>query len=165
VVKGQTEVCPLSRGVIFLQEGNPYSVDYRPTFACSVLLYPQPYRRPLRSAFPRGSATGLPSSAGVTEWGRRSLSTGGVDCPCHGTRHPVNPPQSKASASWPPVWLTVFIENSHVLAIPPTLAPLPVMLGETLGPRGVSAGLMAAGTLSEGNRQVVTALPHLLGYW
>ena len=63
MMKDQTEVCPLSRGAMFLQEGNPYPVDYRPAFACSVLLYPQRYRRTLRHAFPSGSATGLPSSA------------------------------------------------------------------------------------------------------
>ena len=51
-----------------------------------------------------------------------------------------------------------------MLAIPSTLAPLPVMLGDTLCPRGLSASLMAMGTLSEGNQQVVTFLPHLLGY-
>ena len=59
----------------------------------------------------------------------------------------------------------MFIESSHVLAIPSTLAPFPVMLGETLCPRGLSASLTAMGTLSEGNHQVVTFLPHLLGYW
>lgn len=53
-MKDQTEVCPLSRGVIFLVEGNPYPVDYRPTFACSVLPYPPPYRRTLQHAFPEG---------------------------------------------------------------------------------------------------------------
>src|SRR5712691_7277167 len=39
------------------------------------------------------------------------------------------------------------------------------MLGETLCPRGLSASLTTMGTLSEGNHQVVTFLPHLLGYW
>lgn len=62
-MKDQTEVCPLARGVMFLAEGNPYPVDYRPAFACSVLPYPQCYRRALRYAFPCGSTTGLPSSA------------------------------------------------------------------------------------------------------
>ena len=52
-----------------------------------------------------------------------------------------------------------------MLAIPSTLAPLPVMLGDTRWPRGFCASLMAVGTLSEGNQQVVTFLPHLLGYW
>ena len=28
-MKDQTEVCPLSRGVMFLEEGNPYPVDYQ----------------------------------------------------------------------------------------------------------------------------------------
>src|SRR5229473_181954 len=92
-MKDQTEVCPLARGVMFLREGNPYPSDYRSTFASSVLLYPQRYRRLLRHAFPDGSATGFPSSVGVTEWGRLSLFTGGVGCPCHGTPNSVSPPQ------------------------------------------------------------------------
>jgi hypothetical protein len=66
-MKDQTEVCPLARGVMFLAEGNPYPNHYRSAFASSVLLYPQHYRPSLRSAFPDGSATGLPSSVGVTE--------------------------------------------------------------------------------------------------
>jgi len=66
-MKDQTEVCPLARGVMFLAEGNPYPNHYRSAFASSVLLYPQPYQPSLRSAFPGGSATGLPSSVGVTE--------------------------------------------------------------------------------------------------
>jgi hypothetical protein len=164
-MKDQTEVCPLSRGVMFLDEGNPYPVDYRPTFAFSVLLYPQRYRWALRHTFPGGRATGLPSSACITGWGRCALSTGGVGCPCHGTHHPVNPPQSEVSASSPPVWLTVFTKRSHVLTIPSTLAPLPMMLGDPLCPRGVSGSAMAVGTLLEGNQQGVTFLPHLLGYW
>jgi hypothetical protein len=92
-MKDQTEVCPLARGVMFLAEGNPYPNHYRSAFACSVLLYPQHHRPSLRSAFPAGSATGLPSSVGVTEEGRLSLSTGDVGCPCHGTHDPVNPSQ------------------------------------------------------------------------
>jgi hypothetical protein len=51
-----------------------------------------------------------------------------------------------------------------MLAIPSTLAPLPVLLGDTHWPRGFCASLMAEGTLSEGNQQVVAFLPHLLGY-
>src|SRR6266581_8306886 len=125
-MKDQTEVCLLSHGVLFLEEGNPYPIYYRWAFAFSVLPYPPHCRRALRHAFPGGSTTGLPSSACVTEWVRLSLSTGGVVCPCHGTHHPVNPPQSEVSASWPPVWLTMFIKSSHLLAIPSTLAPLPV---------------------------------------
>ena len=61
-MKDQTEVCPLSRGVMFLDEGNPYPVDYRSAFAFSVLPYPPHCRRALRHAFPGGSTTGLPSS-------------------------------------------------------------------------------------------------------
>jgi len=89
VTKDQTEVCPLARGVMFRVKGNPYPDDYRSAFASSVLLYPQHCRRALRCAFPHGSATGLPSSACVIAWGRLSLSTGGVGCPCHGTPDPV----------------------------------------------------------------------------
>jgi hypothetical protein len=40
VRKDQTEGCPLSRGVMFLGEGNPSPVDDRPPFACSVFLDP-----------------------------------------------------------------------------------------------------------------------------
>jgi hypothetical protein len=54
-MKDQTEVCPLARGVMFLQEGNPYPNDYGSAFASSVLLYPQHYQSSLRSAFPTGA--------------------------------------------------------------------------------------------------------------
>ena len=53
-MKDQTEVCPLSRGVMFLVEGNPYLTHYRGAFAFSVLPYPQLCRRALRHAFPEG---------------------------------------------------------------------------------------------------------------
>jgi hypothetical protein len=59
----------------------------------------------------------------------------------------------------------MFSESSHVLAIPSPLAPLPVMLGDTRWPRGRGVSHVAVGTLSEGNQQGVTFLPHLLGYW
>lgn len=42
------EVCPLSREVISL-----YSLDYRATFAFSILPYPQSLGLALRFAFPR----------------------------------------------------------------------------------------------------------------
>jgi hypothetical protein len=64
-MKDQTEVCPLARGVMWRMR-NPYPAHYRLAFAFSVLLYPQYYRQTLRPAFPRGSATGLPSSACIT---------------------------------------------------------------------------------------------------
>ena len=51
----------------------------------------------------------------------------------------MNPPQSEVSAAWPPVWFTRFSKSSPLLAIPSTLAPLPVMLGETRWPRGFCA--------------------------
>jgi hypothetical protein len=56
VMKDQTEVCPLSHGVMF-REGNPYPNDYWSAFASSVLLYPQCYRHSLRHAFPDGSTS------------------------------------------------------------------------------------------------------------
>jgi hypothetical protein len=59
----------------------------------------------------------------------------------------------------------MFIERAHLLAIPSTLAPLPVMLGDARWPRGRGASLLAVGTWSEGNHQGVPFLPHLLGYW
>ena len=37
----------------------------------------------------------------------------------------------------------MFIESAHVLAIPSTLAPFPVMLGDTRCPRGFRVSLMA----------------------
>jgi len=77
----------------------------------------------------------------------------------------VNPPQSEVSASWPPVWLTVFTKRSRVLAISSTLALLPVdARRDTVASRSQRQP-MAVGTLSEGNQQVVTFLPHFLGYW
>ena len=33
---------------------NPYPAHYRPAFACSPVLYPQPHRLTLRLAFPEG---------------------------------------------------------------------------------------------------------------
>ena len=42
---------------------NPYPPHYRPAFASSILLYPQPHRLALRFAFPCGETTGLPRSA------------------------------------------------------------------------------------------------------
>ena len=45
----------------------------------------------LAARFPRGRATGLPSSPCITQWVRLSLCTGDVVCPCHGTQYPMNP--------------------------------------------------------------------------
>ena len=53
-MKDQTEVCPLSRGVMSPRR-NPYPTHYRLAFAFSVLLYPQHYRQTLRLAFPGGA--------------------------------------------------------------------------------------------------------------
>src|SRR5262245_18508077 len=39
---------------------NPYPAHYRPAFASSLVLYPQPRRLALRLTFPRGRATGFP---------------------------------------------------------------------------------------------------------
>src|SRR5262249_22471444 len=58
---------------------NPCPADYRPAFASSLPLYPQPRRLTLRLAFPRGRATGFPRSAGGTPgWFRSRLSAGGA---------------------------------------------------------------------------------------
>ena len=58
-MKDQTEVCPLSRGVMFLAEGNPYPGDYRPAFACSVLLLPAALSAGLTARFPCRERYGL----------------------------------------------------------------------------------------------------------
>jgi hypothetical protein len=57
---------------------HPCPIHYRPAFASSLLLYPQPHRRALRFAFPGGEATGLPRSADVPGWVRSYLSAGGA---------------------------------------------------------------------------------------
>jgi hypothetical protein len=70
VTEDHGEVCPLSGGVMSLTL-NPYPADYRPAFACSPILHPQPQRRPLRTAFPhdpersRRETTGLTRSVDV----------------------------------------------------------------------------------------------------
>jgi hypothetical protein len=46
----QREVCSLSGGVMS-QALNPCPADYRPAFACSLLLYPLPYQVVLRLPF------------------------------------------------------------------------------------------------------------------
>ena len=43
-----TEVCSRARGMMVLAEGTPSPSEYRPAFACSVLLYPPPHRPSLR---------------------------------------------------------------------------------------------------------------------
>src|SRR5262249_15602983 len=45
---------------------NPCPAHYRPAFASSLVLYPQPHRLALRLTFPRGRATGLPRCAAET---------------------------------------------------------------------------------------------------
>ena len=57
---------------------NPYPAHYRPAFACSLLLYPQPHRLALRFAFPGGRTAGLPRSVAVPAWVRSCLSAGGA---------------------------------------------------------------------------------------
>jgi hypothetical protein len=56
---------------------NPCPPGYRAAFACSLVLYPQPYRLALRLAFPRGRATGLPRCVAETAWVRPRLYAGG----------------------------------------------------------------------------------------
>ena len=57
---------------------DPYPPHYKAAFACSILLYPQPYRLTLRLAFPSGRATGLPRSAFVPARGRSGFCAGGA---------------------------------------------------------------------------------------
>ena len=57
-MKDQTEVCLLSHGVLFLDEGDPYPIYYRWAFAFSVLPYPPHCRRALRR-FPWREHDGL----------------------------------------------------------------------------------------------------------
>jgi hypothetical protein len=52
-----------------------------------------------------------------------------------------------------------------VLAISSTLALFPVDARRNTVASRSQRQHMAVGTLSEGNQQVVTFLPHLLGYW
>ena len=79
MTEDQREVSPLSRGVMLPWRLNPYPPDYRPAFACSLILYPLPRRLALRVAFPRaGRTTGLPRSADVPEWVRSPLYAGGA---------------------------------------------------------------------------------------
>src|SRR4051812_40033189 len=72
------EVCPLSRGVMLPCWRNPYPTHYRPAFACSPILYPQPRRLALRFAVPVGRTTGLPRYVAVAVWVRSHLSAGGA---------------------------------------------------------------------------------------
>ena len=51
-MKDQTEVCPLSRGMILASQRHPYLSHYRTAFAFSVFLYPHLYRFLLRVTFP-----------------------------------------------------------------------------------------------------------------
>ena len=52
-MKDQTEVCLLSHGVLFLDEGDPYPIYYRWAFAFPSSLT-RHCRRALRHAFPGG---------------------------------------------------------------------------------------------------------------
>jgi hypothetical protein len=59
VKKDLAEVCPLSRGMMSAHRLNPCAPHYRPAFASSALLYPQPYQPPLRLACPFRQGYGL----------------------------------------------------------------------------------------------------------
>jgi hypothetical protein len=72
------EVSPLSRGVVSPLGSTPCPAPYRPAFACSLILNPQPHRLTSRLAFPDGRATGLPRSTGVTRRVRSCLQAGGA---------------------------------------------------------------------------------------
>ena len=57
---------------------NPSPPHDKAAFACSILLYPQPYRLTLRLTFPSGRATGLPRSAFVPARVRSGFYAGGA---------------------------------------------------------------------------------------
>jgi hypothetical protein len=59
VKKDLAEVCPLSRGMMSAHRLNPCPPHYRPAFASSALLYPQPHQPPLRLACPFRQGYGL----------------------------------------------------------------------------------------------------------
>ena len=52
VIKDRAEVCALSRGMMSALHLNPYPPHYRPAFASSAFLYPQPRQLSLRLACP-----------------------------------------------------------------------------------------------------------------
>src|SRR5262249_19694853 len=58
------EVSLLAGGVT-----HPYLAHYRPAFACSRILYPQPHRLVWRPPCAAGRATGLPRCAAATRVG------------------------------------------------------------------------------------------------
>ena len=60
--------------------------------------------------------------------------------------------------------ITTFIESSHLLAMPSTLAPHRLMLADTSLPHGQDAPEVGRDTLSEGFRRFVALPPYLLGY-
>jgi len=72
----------------------PYPVHYRPAFACSLVLYPQPHRRTLRSAYPQGRVTGLPRCIAETAWVGSCLYAGGSSSAWaeFGASHPGHSP-------------------------------------------------------------------------
>jgi hypothetical protein len=152
-MRDPVEVCPLSRGVMLLAL-NPYLGDYSPAFACSTILYPQSIRFALRLAYPSGRTTGLPCSLRATGWVRSALSAGGGGCPRQGTQQTLVPPQCLLAqarlASLACSVVTAFIERSHMLTIPSTLAPIRLMLAEASSPCGSDAGLATAGYFVSG---------------
>ena len=73
----------------------------------------------LAARFPRGRATGLPSSPCITQWVRLSLCTGDVVCPCHGTQYPMNPSPFRGMSIWAPALVNdvyrEFASASHTI--------------------------------------------------
>jgi len=131
-MKDQTEVCPLSRGVMSSFGFNPYLPHYKGAFAFSVLLCPHPFGLSLRRAFPCGRDTDLPCSALVPRWVRLRLSAGDVSSTMRETGYPHThhvPFGSSLSASLACFPLTAFISDSLLLAIPSNpSAPTALML-------------------------------------
>ena len=94
-MKDQTEVCPLSREMMSPGSSTPI----RPVTGRRSLPPSSCTRSPIGGPYGTLSLTGALRAYQVPlashRWGRRSLSTGGVGCPCHRTRDPVNPPRSE----------------------------------------------------------------------
>jgi hypothetical protein len=135
---------------------NPYLPHYRTAFAFSRILYPHAYRPHLRLAF----LSSLTRERGEEAYGltvfRVSNSEGYVlsihrwcfvahdqGRPSPGAHHNAFWLQPNSNFGWS--GFTMFIESSHKLTIPRTLAPSRLMLAATPAPCGFGARLMAVG--------------------
>ena len=158
------EVCPLSRGMMLPTPArlNPCPTDYRPAFASSILPYPQSHRLRLRSAFPVLTHEG---DYGLTMFRKNDrIGLGPLCSPVAGKAHSSHAhdggdesPRAHHIAVWPRpdsifglLRMTTFIESSHVLAMPSTLAPCRLMLAATPSPHGSDARLAPAGYVVAG---------------